>query len=90
MATKAELEAELAALRAELAQKDAPANDVGPPEEEADSWRGILKDHGFDPDDLGGAAQELMNELKTLQQDKPMLVLAAAFVLGVLLGRSSR
>lgn len=94
MATKAELEAELAALRRELAalRGDAAEAADDTADEAADTAHGMretvtdfvtsLKDT-----DLDGLAKQLTNEIETAMQDKPLLTALGILLVGYALGR---
>ncbi len=91
MATKAELEAELAQLKSELKRRDEPAVPDKPAEPtEPDDLRGLLDEHGLNTDTLDALRENLLEELGALQKDKPLVVLAAALALGIIIGRSFR
>ena len=95
MATKAELEAELAALRAKLAESkpttDAPNDDAdNGPDEKTETTASILKEHDVHPEDLEELWTQFVAELDGLPQRKPLLTAAAAFALGFLLGRATK
>lgn len=94
MATKAQLEAELTKLRAELKEvrnsqtpsKDADADTEGPaPEPETDS-ADIL--HAMQDGDFGTALHQLTEELEGLTSRKPLLTALGVFVVGYLIGRT--
>lgn len=88
MATKAELEAELADLKQQMAEREkadrvtpeepsepeAPASDAVTAETQ--SWEALF--------------EELTTELENLPQKKPLLLALGAFGLGYMLGRSTR
>lgn len=103
MATKAELTAELADLRAQMAARDKTgADDTGQPApgatpdagpDEAPStgdWADMLKSQGLDPTDAQALLAQLSDELGELPQNKPLLTAIAAFGLGFALGRMSK
>ena len=102
MATKAELEKELAALKQELeksrAATEAAAAKPTQPDPEADETasddahrlRRMLADHGMDPGTIETLSASLWDELKTLQKEKPVTVAIAAFALGLVVGRASK
>lgn len=94
MATKAELEAEIAELRREMKQRDqevqaekaeiAAAKDaIQPPETEG--LRALLDEHGITADTFG---ENLLEQLTELQKEKPLVVLVAALALGIIVGRA--
>jgi hypothetical protein len=102
MATKAELEAELVQLKAELARHtdlaDAPdaagrdtSQDEAEPAPDTDTeWsrlKLVLAEHGLDEDDLTAFGQKLLHEVQDLHKEKPMVTLIAAFAIGCLVGR---
>jgi len=97
MATKAELQAELAELKREMGKgaqtrQSNPAkialSDDAEQTPEADTLHRLLDQHGIDADTLGSVGADLLEELTELQKDKPLIVLAAAFALGVIIGRT--
>ncbi len=96
MATKAELEAELADLRKKLAdtKADAKADDAPEPDEDPPAstggLAGILAEHDVKTEDLEDLWNQLVKELDGLPQRKPLLTAAAAFALGFILGRASK
>lgn len=98
MATKAELEAELAKLQSELSDlkaapratpdsDEAPAESDAPeaaaPEDHKDDMIGALKDG-----DIEGIVKSLMDELEDLPSRKPLLTALGAFIVGYMIGRS--
>ncbi|MGR3661513.1 MAG: hypothetical protein ACU0CA_10080 [Paracoccaceae bacterium] len=97
MATKAELEVELAELRREMKQRDkAPKprgsnvdteNDKGrTPEPEG--LQQLLDEHGIDAESVGVFKANLLEELTELQKEKPLVILVAALALGIIIGRT--
>lgn len=96
MATKAELEAELAALKDKLAetvaeQKPAAPETSQPPLSfDADTLKSKLIEAGLDTDDIEAVWDQLSAEVGTLQQKNPMLTLVGVFALGFMLGRLSK
>lgn len=90
MATKAELEAELALLRSELAQHADVAATPSPDEMNAEKHtiKATLADYGIDAENLEDLGATLSKELLELQKEKPLVVLVAAFAFGCLLGRA--
>lgn len=99
MATKAELEAELAKLRSELSDlKSTPraaADDVGDEVADADSEPkdASVEDHkavveALQEGDLESIVQALMDELEDLPSRKPLLTALGAFIVGYLIGRT--
>jgi ElaB/YqjD/DUF883 family membrane-anchored ribosome-binding protein len=102
MATKAQLEAELAALRAKLAESQAAkatasqdaarkaADKQGSAPADADTVTSILEDHDIRPEELEDVWHQFVAELEEFPQRKPLLTAAAAFALGFILGRATR
>lgn len=98
MATKAELEKELAALKQELAKsREAPeANGTSLPknndrsDDNANGLKKLLADHGVDADSIESLSETLLDELKSLQKEKPLTLALAAFALGLVVGRASK
>lgn len=90
MATKAELEAELAELRRQLAERDRATEehppDVATPEEAAQT----ADDTELDSEDWDALFKEIVEEFESLPQKRPLLVAAGIFAFGWLIGRSSR
>lgn len=99
MATKAELETELAALKQDL-EKSRSAQEAQPSEtgaQKADESDGgahglkkVLADHGVDADGVESLCETLLEELKALQKEKPLTVAIGAFALGLVVGRASK
>lgn len=90
MATKAQLEAELAELRQQLAQQ-ARRNDSGSEAEPAKSAErpgGDAADPEADNPDWETQLQEVLKEVEDLPHKKPLLLALAALALGYLIGRS--
>lgn len=105
MATKAELEKELAALKKELAAQQAEAAAAGAEaadeiaraarsgaEQGMQAMEDFLKSHGIDTSDLDieGIWQRLSGEVSDFTARQPMLTVIACFGLGFILGRMSR
>ncbi len=105
MATKAELAAELANLKAEMERRDAipdtiPDEDTRPSqsdpqpdpdqERQTGAWNRMLASHGLDPDDTRALLGQLSEELGDLPANKPLITAIAAFGLGFVLGRMSK
>ncbi|SLN41930.1 hypothetical protein TRL7639_02150 [Falsiruegeria litorea R37] len=98
MATKAQLEAELAVLKSQLAATDAkpvPKPDPEPdaePEQphEQSAFANLLKEHGVDSQDIDALWTQFSSELSDLPEKKPLLTAVAAFGLGFALGRMSK
>ena len=90
MATKAELEAELAELRRQIAERDHVAEErqagVAQPEDSAEP----ADDTELNGEDWDALFKEIVTELESLPQKKPLLVAAGIFAFGWLIGRSSR
>ncbi|MFD3191442.1 hypothetical protein ACFMPD_14350 [Sedimentitalea sp. HM32M-2] len=99
MATKAELEAELADLRAELERSrerleetaaDAAAAATSVVQEAPAALVDLLRAQGVGADEIAALWQRLSDELGGLPQNKPLLTAIGAFGLGFLLGRMSK
>lgn len=96
MATKAELEAELASLKSRLEERDlAAAGAIGdlddqPGSETGAKVREALKEHGIDTDALGEFGETLGQNLSDLQKNNPLIALTLVFALGFIAGRASR
>ncbi len=89
MATKAELEAELAALKAELA-RNADRTQPDDPDKDADASADQAEDDkNADPADVATQlVEDVLEQLNELPNNKAFLLLAGVFVAGYLLGRS--
>lgn len=91
MPTKAELEAELATLKADLEQarerRAHPARASA--EAAANGLSEMLKQAGIDAGTLEALGPGLLDELASLQQDRPLTVLIGAFALGFAAGRAT-
>lgn len=83
MATKAELEAELATLRAELAARDRPEK-----AEENDEDKGGKDEGAGLADNLEKDIGEILADLEDLPNKQPLLFALGAFAVGFMLGRS--
>ncbi|SPJ28868.1 hypothetical protein [Falsiruegeria mediterranea] len=98
MATKAQLEAELAELKSQLAASDAKPAPKPAPEPESEPEHGdeqsafaaLLKEHGVDTQDIDALWAQFSSELSDLPEKKPLLTAVAAFGLGFALGRMSK
>ena len=103
MATKAELEAELAVLKQKLADRPEPleaSDNAADSSDEAVSGERsrekstaiekILEDHGFQSSDLEDLLTQLSDELGGFPQNKPVLTALGAFALGFILGRMTK
>ena len=90
MATKAELEVELAELRRQLAERDRAAeqhtSDPNTPDANAETDEATKAD-GEDWDEL---FKDIAKEFENLPLKRPLLVAAGIFAFGWLIGRSSR
>ena len=99
MATKAELETELAALRSIIAEQSKALEDdarhipeeAPEPEVSAKSaLEDVLTEHGIETDELGALWTQLSEELEGLTKNKPLVTALAAFALGFVLGRATK
>lgn len=86
MVTKAELEAEVADLRRQLAEQTAASKQAAEPEPH-DSVADKIAEN---IDDWAGQLEETLNELEDLPQKRPILFAVGIFAIGYLLGRSGR
>ena len=90
MATKAELEAELAILRRQIAERDRateePAREAEAPRDAVDA----ADDTELGSEDWDALFKEIVKEFESLPQKRPLLVAAGIFAFGWLIGRSSR
>ncbi len=84
MATKAELEAELADLRKQLAERPTPAPQA-PDEPETQAAGDEAKAAEIDWDKEVG---DIMAQLEDIPQKQPLLLALGAFAVGYLIGRS--
>lgn len=89
MATKAELEAELAKLRKQIAARDAEevAQQAAAPPQPA--LADYLEQYGLDEKDIEVLWNQIATEVGNLPQKKPLLTLLGALGLGIVLGRMS-
>jgi hypothetical protein len=90
MATKAELEAELASLRKELAALKEKAGEVAEEvAEDADGAYSTITDFvaSIRDTDIDGLAKQLTNEIETAMHEKPLLTALGILVVGYALGR---
>lgn len=100
MATKAELEKELADLKQELAksggaddedtQGTSTAKTADATDDNAHGLKKLLADHGVDAENIESLSETLLDELKSLQKEKPLTLALAAFALGLVVGRASK
>ena len=93
MATKAQLETELAALREQLARRETASDegisDSGPDEiDPADTEGASASEIEEDIADWEEQIQDVVKELKELPHKKPLLLALGALALGYLIGRS--
>ncbi len=92
MPTKAELEAELADLRAAMDDR-AEATQADEEEQAAEGGSALgdlLAEHGFEGGDLDSLLAQFSKELGNLPQHKPLLTALGAFALGFAAGRMSK
>jgi ElaB/YqjD/DUF883 family membrane-anchored ribosome-binding protein len=91
MATKAELEAELASLRRELAALKDTAGEAAEEvaEDTAESAHSTITDFvaSIRDTDVEGLAKQLTNEIETAMHEKPLLTALGILVVGYALGR---
>lgn len=87
MATKAELEAELAALRKELAQLKGLPDETA--EDHDDEGQSTIRDFvgSLRDTDLEGLARQLTDEIESAMHEKPLLTALGILVVGYALGR---
>ena len=84
MATKADLEKELAALKAELAALRKTSDET--PDRPANPAQSVIS--SLKEGDLEGLANELTAELESALNDKPLMTALGLVVLGYALGRA--
>ncbi|MBJ6370539.1 hypothetical protein [Sedimentitalea arenosa] len=89
MATKAELEAELAELRKQIADRDAKDAAAKPQTAPQATLTDYLESYGLDQQEIEALLEQIGTELGNLPKTKPLLTLLGAFGVGVLLGRLS-
>ena len=82
MATKAELEAELAELKAQLAENKAMAED----DRQDEPLDEPVEDEPFEISDT--FVKDLVKEVETFATDKPLVTLLAVFLVGYVVGRA--
>jgi ElaB/YqjD/DUF883 family membrane-anchored ribosome-binding protein len=91
MATKAELEAELASLRQELAALRDTAGEAADEvaEDAEDGAHSTITDFvaAIRDTDVEGLAKQLTNEIETAMHEKPLLTALGILVVGYALGR---
>lgn len=90
MATKAELEQEVAELRSKLADQESTQTANEADEETPGAFAEILNDHGVDADQIEALWAQFSKELGDIPQDKPLLTAIAAFGIGFALGRLTK
>lgn len=94
MATKAQLEAELAALKSQLAKAEpTPEPEPVTEPEQADgqsSFSALLREHGVSTEDIDALWKQFSAELSDMPEKKPLVTAVAAFGLGFALGRLSK
>jgi hypothetical protein len=97
MATKAELEAEIASLRkqnaspepeAEQDPKNGSLSETSAPTQLEEGVQRALEEHGGDGADVEAVQKQLMDELTRLQKEYPLAMLLGTFALGVVVGRA--
>lgn len=68
-----------------------PAKNTSPdPEPMTEKVHQVLSDHGIDADAIDTLGKQFLDELVTLQKEKPLVVLLGAFALGCVVGRALR
>ncbi len=85
MATKAELQAELAELRKQLATAPPEPATARPPRTSEDAAGG-----GFAAEDIAALGEHLSGMLGTLPRNRPLTTVIGAFAVGFVLGRMIR
>ncbi len=97
MATKAELEAEVASLRQKnedlrsAAAQSSEAEDPQVVSSDADLSKQLsnsLKEHGIDTSDLEALGKQLASQVAEAQKEYPLATLVGAFVVGFVVGRA--
>lgn len=99
MATKAELEAELALLRqqneAAKTQKEitAESDETPGPSDSSHLPTGLsnaLREHGIDAADAEAIGKQLVDEMIKLHKEHPLVTLLGVFAVGCIVGRAFR
>lgn len=90
MATKAELEAELAELRKQMEQKVSEAAEAVSRNDAPDAFAEMLSRHGIGSDEISQLWNKFSEELGPLTQNKTLMAAIGAFGLGFVLGRLSK
>ncbi len=97
MTTKAELEAELADLKREMAQHkdkvkvdlpDATNRDDAQTKSGAEDLKRVLDEHGIDMQMVEALGTNSLEELKEFLKERPLIVLVSVFALGCIVGRA--
>lgn len=90
MATKAELEKEVAELRSKLSEQESEPEAEQAETETPGAFADILHDHGVDADQIEAIWAQFSKELGDIPQEKPILTAIAAFGIGFALGRLTK
>jgi hypothetical protein len=90
MATKAELEAELADLRKKMEETASRAADAASGVEPPAAFADMLSRHGIESADISDLWAKLSDELGPLTQNKTLMAAIGVFGLGFVLGRLSK
>ena len=99
MATNAELESELSALRKQLAAgkpEPKPPLETPPADEHEEEGQiphniqTILDEHGIDISSIEAVGKQIADEFAKLQRDYPLAALLAVFALGYIAGRATK
>ncbi|MDK3072603.1 hypothetical protein QO034_05730 [Sedimentitalea sp. JM2-8] len=90
MATKAELEAELAELRQKMEQKVSETVEAAARTDAPEAFAEMLSRHGIGSEEISQLWTKLSDELGPLTQNKTLMAAIGAFGLGFVLGRLSK
>ena len=91
MATKAQLEAEVAELKRQLAEQQTQREEAKPEasnSEDDAGGAGILEELGIKGDDMQALWEQFSEELGGFPERKPLLTMIGVFAAGFLLGRA--
>ena len=91
MATKAQLEAEVAELKRQLAEQQTHREAAKPEDSDAAEdagGPGVLEELGIQGDDMQALWEQFSEELGGFPERKPLLMMIGVFAVGFLLGRA--
>lgn len=97
MATKAQLQIELAELRQQMASRQKGPDPAVTPDKKSTAnidpraqFAELLTSHGIDADEIERLWKQFSQELGDLSREKPLLTAAGSFGIGFVLGRMSK